>query len=207
MPTIDDLTVLTAALTDPAVAIIYVGIPGDVDPDRQMTVEDFATLVAGELSLPDAEDVPYSNLASGLTATDVQIAIDEVAELAGDALPKAGGTVTGEVVISGTQVRTSVPASIGASGTVNIAFDGAMLRTTGALTGNLELTGTEYAAGRSVTVRVVNGGTLRTLTFPAAWAFVGPKPAEIAASKTGLLSLVCFGADAADVMAGWAVQQ
>lgn len=207
MPTIDDLTVLTAMLTDPDVAIIYVGVPGDVDPDRQMTVADFATLVAGELSLPDAGDVPYSNATSGLTATDVQVAIDEVAALADDALPKAGGTVTGEVIVSGTQVRTDVPAAIGTTGTLAIAFTGAMLRTTGTLTGAIEFTGSAYAAGRSVTVRVVNGGTLRTLTFPADWVFVGPKPDEIAANKTGVLSLVSFGTTAADVVAGWAVEQ
>ena len=50
------------------------------------------------------------------------------------------------------------------------------------LTGNLSLTASNRAAGRTVTLRLVCDGTLRTLTVPAGWVFLGSKPANIAAS-------------------------
>jgi len=48
-----------------------------------------------------AVQVSYDNATSGLTATDVQGAIDEVASTSVDALPKSGGTMTGDITFSG----------------------------------------------------------------------------------------------------------
>jgi hypothetical protein len=75
------------------------------------------------------------------------------------------------------------------------------------LTGNFELqAASNKAAGRGIAIRIVADGSIRTLTFPASWVFVGTKPADIGASKTGILSLTCFGANETDVVAAWAVE-
>lgn len=74
------------------------------------------------------------------------------------------------------------------------------------LTGNLELTTSNLAAGRTVVLRLLPGASQRTLTFPVDWVFIGSKPANIAASKTAVLSLTAFGTTNADVVAAYAVQ-
>jgi hypothetical protein len=74
------------------------------------------------------------------------------------------------------------------------------------LTGNLSLTTINRANGRSVVLRLICDATQRTLTFPAGWVFVGSKPANIAASKTAVLSLTFFGAASTDAVAAYAVQ-
>lgn len=74
------------------------------------------------------------------------------------------------------------------------------------LTGNLELTTSNRATGRTVTLRLIADSTQRTLTFPAGWVFIGSKPANIAASKTGVLSLTFFGSADTDCVAAWGVQ-
>ena len=85
--------------------------------------------------------------------------------------------------------------------TVNLDF-----RTFGAkrlaLTGNVTFTSSNLGFGRELLVRIVADGSPRTLAFPAGWKFVGAAaPASIAASKTALLRLWCFGMTDADVVA------
>lgn len=75
------------------------------------------------------------------------------------------------------------------------------------LTGNLTLTTSNRASGRTVTLRLICDATARTLTFPAGWVFVGQKPATIAASKTAVLSLTFFGTADTDCVAAYGVQQ
>lgn len=74
------------------------------------------------------------------------------------------------------------------------------------LTGNLSLTTINRAAGRRVVIRLICDSTQRTLTFPSGWTFVGTKPANIAASKTAVLSLTFFGTASTDGVAAYAVQ-
>jgi hypothetical protein len=74
------------------------------------------------------------------------------------------------------------------------------------LAGNLTITTSNLAVGRSLALRIVADGSLRTLTFPATWDFLGTKPADIAASKVGVLSLTSFSTTDADVVAAWAVE-
>lgn len=68
-------------------------------------------------------------------------------------------TFTGQVAFT--------PSTLGTTGTINIDFAGDTYRTQAALTGNVTYAGNNYANGRGVTIRVINGGTQRTLTFPA----------------------------------------
>jgi hypothetical protein len=74
------------------------------------------------------------------------------------------------------------------------------------LTGDLTLTTSNLATGRTVVIRIIADASQRTLTFPADWKFLGIKPANIAASKTGVLSLTSFGTADADCVAAWGVQ-
>jgi hypothetical protein len=74
------------------------------------------------------------------------------------------------------------------------------------LTGNLELTTSNLANGRTLVIRLVADANQRTFTFPTDWRFLGTKPANIAASKVGVLSITAFGTTNADVVAAYAVQ-
>jgi hypothetical protein len=63
------------------------------------------------------------------------------------------------------------------------------------------------ATGKSKTIKIICDATLRTLAFPAGWKFVGTKPTDIAASKVAILTLTCFAAGDANVMAAYAVEE
>ena len=74
------------------------------------------------------------------------------------------------------------------------------------LTGNLELTTSNRVSGRETTLRLLADASLRTLTFPVGWRFVGAKPANIAASKVGILTVKFFGTADSDCVAAWGVE-
>ena len=74
------------------------------------------------------------------------------------------------------------------------------------ISANTTFTGTGYAIGKSKTLKITTDGTLRTLAFPAGWVFVGIKPTDQAASKTGILTLTCFTAAEAGVVAAYSVE-
>ena len=101
---------------------------------------------------------------------------------------------------------TTPPTSLESAGTVDIDFTGSTLRTQGDLTGDITYAGSNYLTGSSVTVKVKNGSSSRNLTFPAGWVFVGGKPADISANKTGILTITSFGTTESDCVAAWAVQ-
>ena len=74
------------------------------------------------------------------------------------------------------------------------------------LTGDLELTTSNLANGRTLVLRLVADAAERTFTFPTDWKFIGTKPSTIAVSKTAVLSLTAFGTANTDVVAAYAVQ-
>jgi hypothetical protein len=74
------------------------------------------------------------------------------------------------------------------------------------LTGDLTFTTSNLANGRTVVLRLVADATLRTLSFPAGWKFIGVKPVNIAANKTAILSLSFFGTTDADCIAAYGVE-
>jgi len=84
-------------------------------------------------------------------------------------------------------------------------FVGAMAQTV-ALTGNATLTTTQLAAGRQLTVVFTADATPRNFTWPA-WKWIGgAAPASIAASKTGILTLLSTGTTDGAVLARWSVE-
>ena len=89
----------------------------------------------------------------------------------------------------------------------DIDFSNAAWYKTLSINGNLTLTASNYAQATELNIRIVEtGAALRTLTFPTNWVWVTTKPANIAASKTGLLNLISYGTTEADVVARWWVQ-
>jgi hypothetical protein len=93
-------------------------------------------------------------------------------------------------------------AAITYAATVNLdlsALDGQVRTIT--LTGDLTLTNSNGAAGRTVVIRLLPGASQRTLTFPTGWVFYSDKPATIAANKGAVLSLTYFGTADTDCVA------
>ena len=72
------------------------------------------------------------------------------------------------------------------------------------LAGNVTLTTSNLGIGREMLARLKADGSTRALAFPAAWKFVGgAAPASLAANKTALLRLWCFGLSEDEVVALW----
>lgn len=102
----------------------------------------------------------------------------------------------------------TVGSSLATTGTINLDFstlDGTY-QSQGSLTGAITYTTSNLTAGRTVTLKIANGGTLRAFTFPA-WIFVGAAaPASIAASKTAILTITSFSTTDANCIAAYSVQ-
>lgn len=143
-----------------------------------------------------AADASAALAAAGANTT----AAAEALALAQNALPAAGGVVTG--LVHHVQLQAAIGPDLPSTGTATLDFEGPMLVSTAPLTGAVTFAATNVGAGRTVTVRVVNGATERALTFPAAWC-IASKPDNIAANAVGVLTLTAFGATDADVVGAW----
>lgn len=99
-----------------------------------------------------------------------------------------------------------VQADLNYAATVNLDFGSYGTRRL-SLSGNVTFTTSNVGFSRELLVRIVADGSLRNLTFPAGWKFVGSAaPASIAANKTALLRLWCFGITDAQVVAHYFVE-
>ena len=120
-----------------------------------------------------------------------------------ETLTSSTSTVSG--ILTSKNVAINVNTLATATGTQNLDFtsEGYL---THSITGNITYTASNYAAGKSLSVRITSDATQRNLTFPASWVFVGSKPTAIAASKKAILSVTSFGATEAETVAAYAVQ-
>ncbi|MBD1918858.1 MULTISPECIES: SGNH/GDSL hydrolase family protein [Cyanophyceae] len=74
------------------------------------------------------------------------------------------------------------------------------------LTGNLTLTTSNRAAGRSVWVQLLAGGATRGLTLPSGWQFLrAARPTNIAAGRSALLEIKFFGTADTDALCVYSV--
>jgi hypothetical protein len=113
-------------------------------------------------------------------------------------------TVNGEVKAKNVELDHSTIAS---AASIALDFLAGGLRSINTLAHNVTFTTSNRAVGRSIAVRIVCDGTTRTFSFPAGWKFLSmAAPANIAANKTGVLSLTCFGSNDSDIVAVWAVE-
>lgn len=119
--------------------------------------------------VPDAEDVPYDNTGSGLTAGDVQAAIDELAQGGGgggpspsDANPQMDGTAAPGTALTyarGDHVHPSDTSRVPTSRTIN-GYDLTQDRTlTAADVGALAANGTAVAARKLASVHAISGSS------------------------------------------------
>ena len=94
------------------------------------------------------------------------------------------------------------------SGSLTIDFSTDQLQTLTITNNSTFATPSNIATGKSKTYKLYNssGSSTYTFTFPA-WKFVGAKPADIAPTKTAILTLTCFGTTDADIVAGYAVEE
>ena len=74
------------------------------------------------------------------------------------------------------------------------------------LSGDLNLSSSNRAAGRNVVIRFIARGGTRTLNFPNDWVFLGPVPTSLAVDKTAICSIIFFGPTDADAVCIYAVQ-
>lgn len=76
-----------------------------------------------------------------------------------------------------------------------------------ALTGDITFTTTGLTAGNQVELVIAADGSTRAFTWPAGWKWVGSTaPASIAASKTGVLSMISTTTADTGVIARWSVE-
>jgi hypothetical protein len=101
------------------------------------------------------------------------------------------------------------PLTLNYAATVNLdmtALAGKMLTLN--LGGNVTFTTSNRSAGKEVAIRIICDGTTRAFTFPG-WIFTqspATGPSSIAAGKTGILSVRCWGPADGDATAVYAVQ-
>jgi hypothetical protein len=119
-----------------------------------------------------------------------------------DAVVASNGTSYVEI-LAGQTVRQ---ANLAYAGTTVVDFNGRGMLTVN-VTGNVVFDAVNMAAERYCSVRVLADSGTRTLGFHGSWRFLGQKPSQINANKVGVLSLSCFGATSADVLAAWGVEQ
>jgi hypothetical protein len=132
-------------------------------------------------------------------------------DVTGDVYQKAAGVYSVVANIKGPTGATGPEGSyshsvLTYSATTNIDFDGDDYRSL-TLAGNVTFTTSNRGAPKSITIRIIGDGSLRTLTFPAGWTFLGDgAPVSLAANKDAVLSVTCFGSADSDIVAAYAVE-
>lgn len=118
-------------------------------------------------------------------------------------LPLTGGTLTG--ALDAPNVYLDVTA--GSSDTIALNFsDGNAFVSRNVAGTAVTITGSNYAAGHTKTVRLKTGGTaVSVLTVPVDWTFVGSAAGtSIGTATTVVITATAFGTAATDVVAGFA---
>lgn len=211
---------LTGAATDDVLALAADGLwkKRTLGSAASAAISDFAPAAQGVTNGNshnhdggDGAQIAYSSLAGlptlgGAAALSVGTTAGTVA--AGDA-PATAITAHAGAADPHTQYLAKVPApaTLTYAATVDLdmtALAGAFRTIT--LTGNITFTTSNRSAGEMVTLRIICDGTQRTLTFPVGWRFIGPKPANITASKVAVLTVMLFGTADTDGVAAYGVE-
>ena len=102
---------------------------------------------------------------------------------------------------------TNIQYDVAVMSGVDFDFDSTDAVQTISISGNTTFTGSNYAAGKSITLFITTDGSDRDLAFPAGWKFQGTKPTAQAASKVGTLTLLCSSTTEASVRCAYAVEE
>ena len=115
------------------------------------------------------------------------------------------GTIDG-LTLTGVTRLQNTSSNLGTTGTINLDFAGNEIQLMPALTGNITFTGSNYAVGRTKTIRILgHASTDYTLAFPSGWTFIGSTaPTKLSASKTAILTLTSMSTDEANIVASYA---
>jgi len=159
------------------------------------TTESWETITTADSTLTTQGDILYEN-ASGLArlgqSTD------------GFLLTTKGSSANPVWAVSPTP--TNVQYSVAAMSGVDFDFDSTNAVQTLSISANTTFTGSNYAAGKSITLFITTDGSVRDLAFPSGWIFQGTKPTDQAASKVGTLTLLCASTSEASVRCAYAVE-
>ena len=109
-------------------------------------------------------------------------------------------------VASGLPVWTANNPTVAVMSGVDFDFDSTAIVQTISISATTTFTGSNYGAGKSLTLFITTDGSERTINFPAGWIFQGTKPTTQAASKVGTLTLLCSSTTEASVRAAYAVE-
>lgn len=91
------------------------------------------------------------------------------------------------------------------SNSVSLDFSSATPLVTRTASGAVTVSGTNYEAGVSRTLRILGGGSSYGLTVPGDWVFVGsPVGTAVPANETVIITATAFGTAATDVVAAYA---
>ena len=115
------------------------------------------TLFAGGAAAPDASDVNYDNTGSGLTATDVQNAIDEIVTDISNVDTKYGIYATGTLVAGNTSLTIS-NVNILANSLIDVYFEDASVNYTNitGVVGSVTIDVPAQASNMNVVIRITN---------------------------------------------------
>ena len=180
------------------------------------------TMASGMVLVAPALGTPASGVATNITGLPIIAGTTGTLSVARGGTGVTGSTGSGSVVLSASPTfsGTVVTAELNlndnnitnvknlihdiSASTADLDFLGDQLQFD-TLTVNTTFTGNNMVAGKSKTVKLLCDGTSRTLTFPA-WKFIGVKPTSIAANKTAILTVTCFGTGITDCVAAYAVE-
>jgi len=115
-------------------------------------------------------------------------------DVTGSSKLKLAGSYQSQIAHSGT-----------AGATISVDFDAAPLQTINLNTNVTHFHTANRGHGKSVALRALAGGSNRTLVFEPRLNFIGAKPTSIAANKTGMFSITCYGLGEGDVMVAYGV--
>jgi hypothetical protein len=125
-------------------------------------------------------------------------------ETESDTLLAAKAPIDASGYVTATNYKVGLVTESSDTVALNFSTDGGL--STRTATGTVTFTGSSYTAGATITARVVAGASIRSLVFPSGWVFMGSKPTQIAANKSGILTVTSFGTTEADCIASWVAQ-
>ena len=119
---------------------------------------------------------------------------------------EANLTFNGSILSLTGNLHTSVH-DYGTTADINVDFNEDALPKA-LLNGNvaIDTAAANKGAGKSIVIKILCDSTSRTFTWHSSWKFIGEKPASIAAGKTAILSMTCFGTADTDIVCSYAVQ-
>ena len=122
----------------------------------------------------------------------------------------AAGQIQADITATGLSLTGNLHTSVhdyGTTADINVDFnEDALQKAT--LNGNvaIDTAAANKGAGKSIVIKILCDGSARNFTWNSSWVFIGEKPTSIAASKTAILSMTCFGTNETDVICSYAVQ-